>query len=204
MNNLNDIAELYQRYGAERYGGEAVNQMQHALQCAHLAQQAGSSPELITASFLHDIGHLVHQLGEDCAIRGIDDAHEVRGERVLKPFFPQSVVLPIALHVEAKRCLCTIDTSYYETLSPASVASMTLQGPRFSEGQVADFLALPYGQDALSLRRWDDLAKDPQAQTPSFEYFWTIVISTATNKALAGQASGGDHPPIAHWTTQSP
>jgi predicted HD phosphohydrolase len=42
------------------------------------------------------------------------------------------VLEPIRLHVDAKRCLCTLEPGYAETLSPASQASLALQGGRFS------------------------------------------------------------------------
>ena len=86
--SLETIADVYQQRGADQYGGEAVNQLQHALQCAHLAEQAGSHKELIVAAFLHDLGHLCHDLGENVAERGVDDAHEYRAERLLRDLFP--------------------------------------------------------------------------------------------------------------------
>ena len=36
-----DIVELFETRATEQYGGEAVSQREHALQCAHLAEQAG-------------------------------------------------------------------------------------------------------------------------------------------------------------------
>ena len=41
-----------------------VNQRAHALQAALLAEQAGCDAALVTAALLHDIGHMVHDLGE--------------------------------------------------------------------------------------------------------------------------------------------
>jgi len=58
------------------YGGEAVTQLEHALQCAVLAKSNNSTDELITASLLHDIGHLLHDLPDDSSDKGIDDYHE--------------------------------------------------------------------------------------------------------------------------------
>ena len=81
----------------------------------HLAEQAGSSPELIAAAFLHDVGHLAHDLGEDCAERGVDDAHEHRATRILGDLFNADVIQPIALHVTAKCRLCAIDDGYHAT-----------------------------------------------------------------------------------------
>ena len=72
------VSEIYRIFGAKghRSYGEDVTELQHALQCATFAQQAGETPEVIVASLLHDYGHLVHDLGEDIADRGIDARHE--------------------------------------------------------------------------------------------------------------------------------
>nr|WP_228021540.1 HD domain-containing protein [Romeria gracilis] len=104
-----DLIDLYYQRGQAQYGGEAVSQSEHALQCAFLAEQAGSSAALVTACLLHDLGHLVHHLGEDAAARGIDDRHEYRAMAVLETLFPAAVTAPIQLHVNAKRYLCAVD-----------------------------------------------------------------------------------------------
>ena len=56
---LSDIQQLLENRGQSQYGMEAVNQREHALQCAHLAEQAGETPETIVACLLHDLGHLL-------------------------------------------------------------------------------------------------------------------------------------------------
>ena len=56
---MEEIVELLQQADTRQYGGERVSQLAHALQCAHLAEQAGASSSLIVACLLHDIGHLV-------------------------------------------------------------------------------------------------------------------------------------------------
>jgi predicted HD phosphohydrolase len=62
------IVELYRVHGAAQYGGEAVSQLEHALQCAHLAESAGAAPALVAACFLHDVGHMVwHSAAADAA-----------------------------------------------------------------------------------------------------------------------------------------
>ena len=73
---LADIAELFARKGHEQYAGEPVTQLEHALQTAHLAEQAGADDELVTACLLHDLGHLLQDLGETPTLRGVDDVHQ--------------------------------------------------------------------------------------------------------------------------------
>ncbi len=171
MPAVDRIVEILETNGAAQYGDEAVSQLQHALQCAHLAERSGAPDSLVAAALLHDFGHLIHKLGEDAAVRGIDDRHEALGRKYLARWFDEDVTAPIGLHVDAKRYLCATEPAYFDTLSPASVQSLELQGGPFSEAEAAAFIAQPHAQDALALRRWDEQAKDPGAVTPGLERY---------------------------------
>jgi len=168
---LDRIEELFATRGAEQYGGEAISQLEHALQAAALARAAQAPASEVAAALLHDLGHLLHNLGEDCVAEGIDDAHEVLGVRFLMKHFPASVAEPIRLHVAAKRYLCAVEAGYFEALSPASVASLQLQGGPMDEAAVAAFESNPYYTAAVALRRRDDAAKIPHLPTPTFRDF---------------------------------
>jgi predicted HD phosphohydrolase len=73
--SVEEIVLLYREKGSEWYGGEAVSQIEHALQTAMLAEREGASFALVAASFLHDVGHLLaHQAHEVAA--DVDDAHQ--------------------------------------------------------------------------------------------------------------------------------
>lgn len=52
---INDIINIYAKWGTQKYD-EKISQMDHAIQCAALAQQSGASDDLIVVSLLHDIG----------------------------------------------------------------------------------------------------------------------------------------------------
>lgn len=175
MASISKILDTLLTHGHAQYGREAVTQKQHALQCATLAERAQSEPGLIVACLLHDFGHLVHTLGEDAAERGINDRHEDRALPYLKGIFPRSVTQPIRLHVNAKRYLCAVDETYWNTLSVASKTSLELQGGIFSEAETQVFIDQPYAKDAVQLRIWDDLAKDPNAKTPEIEHFLPVL-----------------------------
>ncbi|MEO0987629.1 MAG: phosphohydrolase, partial [Cyanobacteria bacterium J06639_14] len=138
-NPIPSLLSLYRQRGQAQYGGEAISQLEHALQCATLAEQASEPAALIVASLFHDLGHLVHHLGEDVAKRGIDDRHEYRAIPFLETHFPAAVTTPIRLHVAAKRYLCAVDERYWDSLSPASKLSLELQGGIFSEPAAAAF-----------------------------------------------------------------
>ena len=165
------IVHLFEVHGSSMYGGEAVTQLEHGLQCATLARANNASDELITASLLHDIGHLLHDLPDDASDNGIDDLHELRGERFLAEHFKKSVVEPVKLHVQAKRYLCAKVPSYYETLSTPSKTSLEFQGGIMNQEEVAEFEKNEYYREAVELRRWDDMAKDANLVTPLLDSF---------------------------------
>jgi [1-hydroxy-2-(trimethylamino)ethyl]phosphonate dioxygenase len=169
------IEALFAERGEEQYGKERVTQRQHALQCAALAARAGAPDSLIAASLLHDLGHLLQDLGTDVRFRGVDDRHEQRAATWLEEAFADDVVGPVRLHVAAKRFLCATDPGYYELLSPASRTSLALQGGPFTPAQAAAFERAPYARDAALLRRWDDEAKDPTAQPPALQTYRALL-----------------------------
>ena len=60
---------------------------------------------------------------------------------------------PIRIHVDAKRFLCLIEPGYWGDLSIASKHSIEQQGGVFGEAQAHTFIAQPYAQEVLRLRR---------------------------------------------------
>jgi phosphonate degradation associated HDIG domain protein len=179
MLSLIDIALLFARRGAEQYSGEPVTQLEHALQTAHLAEQSGASPELVTASLLHDLGHLLNDQGETPTLRGIDDAHQYYALPFLRGLFPDAVLDAIKLHVDAKRYLCQARPGYFGKLSDDSKRSLALQGGVFGADQAAAFIALPAAKDAVMLRQWDDLAKQTDWSTPTLTHFLDVAARCA-------------------------
>jgi phosphonate degradation associated HDIG domain protein len=165
------IVRLFRERGQSAYLGEAVSQTEHALQSAWAAQKAGATAALVAAALLHDVGHLLHDLPEDCADAGIDDAHQERGARWLAGHFGAAVVEPIRLHVAAKRFLCATEAGYFERLSEASRVSLRLQGGPFTPEEVAAFRRNPHAEAAVALRRWDEEAKVAGLVTPPLEHF---------------------------------
>jgi phosphonate degradation associated HDIG domain protein len=181
MLSLADIADVFARKGHEQYAGEPVTQLEHALQTAHLAERAGADDELITACLLHDLGHLLQDLGETPTLRGMDDVHQYAALPFLRGLFGERVLGGIRLHVDAKRCLCATVPGYEAALSADSQRSLALQGGTFSAEQALAFMAQAGAQDALQLRRWDDLAKTAGATTPPLQHY----LQRAARCALA-------------------
>ena len=171
-NIIDEIFEAFRKHGDELYeGGEQVTQQQHALQTAHAAEKDGASDTLIAAAVLHDYGHLVHDLPQEIVARGIDDKHEELVAALLEPYFLPAVTEPARLHVPAKRYLCAVEPSYFNKLSSVSVRSLQAQGGPLTETEVKEFEALPHFADAVRLRRYDEMGKDPDALTPNLSYY---------------------------------
>lgn len=160
------LETLFRGHGHTLYGGEAISQTEHALQCATLAEQAGESDALITAALLHDIGHFV--MAESGLV---DMRHQDVAANALMENFSDVVTTPIQLHVAAKRYLCAVEKSYWEGLSQASKDSLVLQGGPYDAAGVAAFEQNPHYAAAVRLRRYDDAAKVVGAVTPSLEHF---------------------------------
>src|SRR3712207_4810569 len=156
---IDEIFRVFDEQGAAQYLGEHVSMKEHMLQSAHAAAQDRAGPTLVAAALLHDYGHFVHDHAVDAAEHGIDTEHEEVGFTFLSRHFGPAIAEPIRLHVAAKRYLCAVEPAYLEQLSPASVHSLELQGGPFDAAEVEAFEAGPHAQDAVRLRRYDDVGK---------------------------------------------
>jgi phosphonate degradation associated HDIG domain protein len=169
------IRDLFQRRGSSLYGGEAVTQLEHALQAALLAEADGADPALIVAALLHDVGHLLHEFPVDSPDHGVDDVHEQLACEWLRDYFGPEVTEPVRMHVDAKRYLCAVDPDYEASLSPPSRQSLMLQGGRYADAEARAFEGRPSFAEGIRLRRWDDRAKVPALKTPPLDHFLSYV-----------------------------
>ena len=165
MTGIEAIAALFAGPGARDYLGEAVTIGVHMRQAGALAEAAGA-PGLVAAALLHDVGHLRSET---------DRKHGDGGARWLRQWFGEPVTEPVRLHVAAKRYLCATESGYFERLSRESVRTLALQGGPMTPEQATEFEALPYAQDAVAVRRWDDEAKDPAVTPPAFAHFEPLL-----------------------------
>ena len=178
MTSAEKVATLldYMERRGQSFYDESVTQLEHACQCANQAQLYGGSTTQVASALLHDMGHfLLDEHNAESDFLEEDQNHEEIGANYLEPFFPEVVTTPIRLHVPAKRYLCTTDASYYEGLSEASKRSFGLQGGVMSDEEQAAFKRIPHYQDALQLRRWDDLAKVKGLEIPAIDTYCEIV-----------------------------
>jgi phosphonate degradation associated HDIG domain protein len=174
---LRRIEGLFLCHGHRAYEGarrEEVSALARALQCAQLAEWAQAEPPLVAAALLHDIGHFL-VADAVAADDGTDDRHELRAVPFLQSGFGPAVVDPVRLHVQAKRFLVRVDLHYERNLSPASRHSLALQGGPMSDDEIDYFEAEPHARDAVALRRWDDLAKQPDRVTPPLDYYLALL-----------------------------
>jgi gamma-butyrobetaine dioxygenase len=169
------IEGLFASEGAADYLGEPVTQAEHMLQAAALAERDGAPPALIAAALLHDVGHFTGAVSGHELMRGTDNRHSDSGADWLAQWFGPEVTEPVRLHVAAKRYLCATEPGYANMLSPASVYTLGVQGGPMKGAELAEFAASPYAAAAVQVRRWDDQAKDPQAQAPDFGHFRPLL-----------------------------
>ena len=178
---LQEVHDLLLRRGQNQYGLEAINQLEHALQCANLAEQAGETSETIVSCLLHDLGHLIAAEREGTADHDTteDDLHQFIALPFLRGLFPDAVLEPIRMHVDAKRYLCLIDPGYWSDLSIASKHSLEQQGGIFNEVQAQAFIAQPFAEEAVRLRRYDDLAKVKGKTVLGLEHYQARLAEVA-------------------------
>ncbi|MFZ4288971.1 phosphonate degradation HD-domain oxygenase [Variovorax sp. HJSM1_2] len=173
--NLADIETLFRQHGGSQYSGEPVTQMEHALQTALLAEQAGADDELVTAALLHDLGHLLAAHNgtapETPTLHGIDDLHQYIALPFLRGVFSERVLNAVRWHVDAKRYLCATRPDYLASLSADSQRSLGLQGGVFSADQASTFISQAGAEEAVALRLWDDLAKTGGLPTPTLQHY---------------------------------
>jgi phosphonate degradation associated HDIG domain protein len=180
---MDEIFALYRARGDERYG-ERVTQLDHALQCAALARSEGAPDALVSAALLHDYGHLIEDRGQMAERQGMDDAHEAVGADALSAWFGPDVTQPIALHVAAKRYLCATEPGYFDALSAASQLSLGLQGGPLEAREANAFEALPFADEAVRLRRWDDCGKVLEAERlPLLESYRQTLLAAAAGSS---------------------
>ncbi|MFC4011987.1 HD domain-containing protein [Nonomuraea purpurea] len=157
MLSRDELVDLFEGLAGLPYGGEVVDQRTHALQTAAQAVAAGADDEIVLAAAFHDVGR-----ARPVAERHRGMPHELAGAAYARDHLTARSAWAIEQHVAAKRYLVAVDPAYHDTLSPVSVRSLRVQGGPMSREEVATFESHPWSGDAISLRRWDDLAKDPQ------------------------------------------
>ncbi|KAJ5992028.1 hypothetical protein N7451_007752 [Penicillium sp. IBT 35674x] len=198
------IASLEQ-YGQGDYIGESISQLEHCLQAANQAREAGEcltmSPrkganlaqkgardELVIAALLHDIGQIIPLESTKEVRMNLKESsenvgrvgHEAIGASYLKSLgFSETVCRLVNSHVAAKRYLTAVNREYYDSLSSASQKSLAFQGGPFQGDELREFEEDPLKDEMVSMRLWDDRAKlvGIEATTPRAGTYLDMIVS---------------------------
>ena len=181
-----EIIEACESMAGLPYDGEPVDQLQHALQCAHIARSEGGGRDFVIACLLHDIAR-------SPAVAGIpyDGPREHHGEtaaRWLTPRVGARIAWLAEQHVPAKRYLVATDPSYAARLSEVSKRTLQAQGGPMSRTEVSAFESRPDFLLAVTLRLIDDRGKDPDAVVPGLEAYEPDIEAAVEDAGSAGQA----------------
>nr|MBC7612062.1 HDIG domain-containing protein [Pseudopedobacter sp.] len=168
---VNEIFDLYQRFGDEDYIGEPVSQIEHMSQAAALAMQAGYDDEVILAAFFHDLGHLVDADGKQEKMErfGVANHEDLGAQFLLKRGFSKRIAQLVKSHVEAKRYLTYKFPEYRDKLSEASKMTLEYQGGMMTKEEAEEFENHPDKDLMILMRTWDDEAKFTNRQLIDFD-----------------------------------
>ena len=168
---VDEVFDLYIKFGDADYIGEPVSQIEHMSQSAQLAMNEGFDDEVILAAFFHDIGHICVMNGGDESMGGYGQkSHERIGADYLRGCgFPERVAKLVENHVQAKRYLTYKYPEYYQQLSEASKKTLEYQGGVMTGGEAKDFEADPLFETSIRMRKWDELAKETDVAVMDLE-----------------------------------
>jgi 2-amino-1-hydroxyethylphosphonate dioxygenase (glycine-forming) len=169
------VFELLEASAKQPYIGEPISQLEHALQTAMLAERSGASDALIAAALLHDVGHLCDAAAPAMPGLGVAHHESVGAEWLRALGFPDDVVTLVEDHVRAKRYLVATQPAYRNQLSPASIATLALQGGPMSAAEALAFENERGMRDALKLRAWDEQAKVIGARLPPLTKYGAML-----------------------------
>jgi phosphonate degradation associated HDIG domain protein len=159
---LQEVFDLYEKFGDADYIGEPVSQIEHMSQAAELAIQEGFDGEVVLAAFFHDIGHICVMQSEATSMGGYGVmSHEKIGANYLREKgFPERVAQLVENHVKAKRYLTFKYPDYFNSLSEASKKTLEYQGGVMREDEAIAFEKDPLFETSIRMRKWDELAKE--------------------------------------------
>ncbi|KAL1884435.1 hypothetical protein Plec18167_002023 [Paecilomyces lecythidis] len=183
---VSQLFDILIAQGDGSYIGEPLSQLEHSLQCAHLARQDpnhGHDDEVVLAALLHDVGRFIPAalkmeklIAPDGSYVG-RASHDLLGEQYLRDIgYSEKVAQLVGAHVMAKRYLTAVDKAYYDALSASSKKSLVFQGGVFDERQVKDAQQDPLLQQKLAIRRWDDQAKVPNLEVPPLSPYYDTAV----------------------------
>ena len=158
------------------YIGEPISQLEHALQAAACGVLTRASTEVILGALFHDIGHLIAPEAPTMEGRGVVNHEGIGADLLLRFGCSEDVACLVRYHVQAMRYLCFKKPRYLARLSEASLGTLAWQGGPMTTKEAHEFEAHPHFTDILTVRAWDEQAKDPKATVPPLEYYQPLLI----------------------------
>jgi predicted HD phosphohydrolase len=157
--------------------GEAVDLLEHGLQCAAiLAQQEPADVELHAAGLVHDIGTVLFP--------NRPKTHARSGATYVEAVLGPRVAWLVAYHDEAKRFLVTLDPDYREQLSRRSIETLEAQGGLLTARECTQLRGAPWIDELLMLRRADDHAKVPNRAVSDLAAWLPTLEHVARSQSL--------------------
>lgn len=183
-----DLSIIYRSEGHHQYD-PFISHLQHAVTSAFVATQGVSFMEkdmnksdMVVASLLHDIGHLLvreHRHQENFLQK--DKRHELIGTNYLRRHgFSPAICMSIQLHVQAKRAMQTIlkdkqltdfvdafemfDVAESFEISETSQQSLCIQGGCMTPEELKTFFNQPFALNSLVLRGIENISKQTDVQ----------------------------------------
>jgi predicted HD phosphohydrolase len=167
------LAELAR--GAHENDGEAVNLLDHGLQCAAILEtEDPADRELQIAGLVHDVGTILWP--------NRPKTHARSGAAFVEPLLGTRVGWLVAHHDEAKRYLVTTDPDYVAQLSAHSLETLEHQGGTLTSRECARLRDAPWFEELLALRRADDHAKTPDRDVPELSR-WRGTLERLARRA---------------------
>lgn len=159
---VNEIFDLYQRFGHVDYIGEPVSQIEHMSQAAQLAMEEGYDDEVVLAAFFHDIGHICVQASpaESMDGYGVRSHEKIGADYLRSKGFSERMTKLVENHVQAKRYLTYKYPEYFENLSVASKKTLEFQGGVMTANEAEAFQQDQLFKLSIQMRRWDEEAKE--------------------------------------------
>lgn len=173
---IDELFSVLEQSANSEYYGEAVSQLEHALQAADSARRAGADDEMVIAALLHDIGHLIAP--PDARSHegvGVADHDDIGAAYLRERGFSPRVVALVGGHVDAKRYLTATNPDYKARLSPASTKTLELQGGPLTTIEADAFRNDELFREKLQLRSWDEQGKIPGAVVPSLAAYRELI-----------------------------
>ena len=183
--------------------GEELSQLDHALQCAHLAVEHKSPQHIVLACLFHDLGQLVAPDGTQAiGSLGYIGHEKIAADFLSKRGFKKDVTELIAGHISAKRYLVFKNADYNNKLSPASQKTLARQGGPMIAPEADKFTQDPLLEQKVQLRLWDEEAKIKGKKVPKFANYKEIILAYLRDKPAS--ASVATKPTSAPIKPQNP